>query len=115
MHNNQNFLDKLNTIHNLLIEAYNHYFSYETYCKASEATVSLHFPNYWDLRAGNREPSVEIYSYVLSDERVNYFNTIDEALDQVKIWHEKEMSKNISYIDNDYAENEEYNTKFAKI
>lgn len=110
----KNFETKLSEIHRLLMEAYNHYFSYENHSKAGEGIVSLHFPNYWEMRAGEREPSVEIYSYVLSDSRSNHFDNIDEALEAVKKWHKRQISYRIDQEADDFAENELYNTKFVK-
>lgn len=114
MNYNTDILEKLSEIHLLLIEAYNHYFAHETYCKSSEAVVSLHFPNIWDLRSGNTDPEVEIYSYVLTNGRTHHFDSLDKALEAVRQWHEKEMNTDRLSFANDFAENEEYNIKFAK-
>jgi hypothetical protein len=107
-------LDKLNKIHTLLLEAYSHYFVYETHCKSSEGIVSLHFPNFWDLRAGETEPSVEIFSYALTNGRTHHFDSLDKALEEVKKWHKAEMETDRSIEDQDFAEKEEYNIKFVK-
>lgn len=83
---------RLVEIHRLLVEAYDHYFTYEGHYKSGEAIVSLHYPNYWELSDGATEPSVEVYSYVLGPHRSHYFKDLDEALAEVARWHAAELS-----------------------
>lgn len=105
------FDDKLLEIHRLLDEAYQHYFeNSDGYCKSSEGHLSVAFDygNYWDRRSRVEEDktplpepaiSVAIYSYVLGPSRLHEFDSVDDALEAVKQWHESEM-------EHDYSEEE---------
>ena len=84
-------MKKLEEIWRLLEEAYDHYFSYDSYCKSGEGTVELSFPNYFEMKDGKREPSVTVWSYVLGPSRSHDFDNIDDALKEVRKWHKKEM------------------------
>ena len=86
------FDDKLKEIWRLLAEAYDHYFSYDSYCKSSEGAVSVNYPTYFDMRDGKTEPTISVYSYVLGPNRNHYFDNIDEALETVREWHKEEMA-----------------------
>lgn len=77
--------------------------------------MSLHFPNILDVRSGKTEPTVEIYSYALTNGRTHHFDNLDDALKKVSEWHHDEMNTDRLSFANDFAENEEYNIKFAKI
>lgn len=87
-------LANLREIMRLLDEAYDHYFKYEGHCKSAEGYVGLHFTNYFERP--DEEPltikGVEVYSYVLGPSRTHYFASTDEALAEVKKWHEREMT-----------------------
>lgn len=91
MENQNELMIKLNEIHRLLIEAYDHYFERDSHGKMGEGVVTLNFPNYWEMKSGKFEPSVQIYSYALGEYRTHYFKTIDDALNCVIGWHQKEM------------------------
>jgi hypothetical protein len=115
MSNDSSIFFKLETIQSLLIEAYNHYFTHETHCKPSEGVVSLHYPTYWEMRGGNFSPSVEISSYVFGPSRQNHFDNIDDALEAVKEWYEKELANASDNFEDFFLEKEEFNVKVAKI
>ncbi len=85
------FNEKLEEIWRLLEEAYDHYFTYESHCKSQDGVVSIHYPNYFEMKKGNCEPSISIYSYCLGPSREHYFKDIDEALKTVREWHKNEM------------------------
>lgn len=85
--------DKIHEIQRLLAEAYKHYFKFsDGHCKSGEGAVSIHLPAFfWDEDA-DREPSVEVYSYVLGPSRSHHFKTASEALEAVREWHRDEMN-----------------------
>ena len=86
--------EKLKEIMRLLDEAYDHYFEHESHCKSAEGRVSVHFGTYFDRNEGapwNQVECVEIYSYVLGPSRTHYFDSLDEALEEVREWHKREM------------------------
>lgn len=85
---------KLEEIHQLLEEAYSHYFQYEGHCKSSEGFVSIEYGNLWDRReTGLVIKNVHIYSYVFCREgRYQDFDSLDEALKTVRKWHANEMA-----------------------
>lgn len=85
------FITKLEEIWRLLEEAYDHYFSHDSYCKSGEGTVELSYPNYFEMKDGKREPEVTIWSYVLGPSRSHDFKNIDDALAEVRCWHKQEM------------------------
>lgn len=87
----QEDLDKLTEIQNLLDEGLAHYLTYEGHCKSSEGHVSVHLANSWDRRRGENPITVEVYSYVLGPHRSHDFDSIDEALEEVRKWHAREM------------------------
>lgn len=93
MDSQEQVMTKLQQIHSLLIEAYDHYFERSDHAKMGEAVVTLIFPNYWEMKDGNFEPKVEIYSYALGKYRSHYFHNIDNALKCVVEWHKNEMSQ----------------------
>lgn len=87
-------------IHRLLREAYDHYFANsDGYCKSSEGYVELRWPNYFEMRDGETEPSCGVYSYVLGPSRMHDFDNTAEALAAVRKWHREEMA-------HDYRESE---------
>lgn len=88
----QEDLDKLTEIQNLLDEGLAHYLTYEGHCKSSEGHVSVSFSNSWDRRRGENPLTVEVYSYVLGPHRSHDFDSIDEALEEVRKWHAEEMA-----------------------
>jgi hypothetical protein len=85
----------------LLDEAYDHYFSRGgSHCKSQEGYIALHFNNYHDRKGGtyfHKEPEpfriarVDVYSYVLGPVRMHVFTSVQEALDEVRKWHDEEM------------------------
>jgi len=83
---------KFNQILDLLEEAYKAYFSVESHCKSSDGYAALAFPPYFWREEEGTQPGVDIYSYVLGPDRTHYFDTLDEALTEVKAWHEEMMS-----------------------
>lgn len=84
-------INKLSEIQNLLDEGLEHYLQYESHCKSSEGHVSVSLSNSWDRRDGKNPIGVEVYSYVLGPSRSHYFESIDEALEEVRKWHKAEM------------------------
>lgn len=91
-----NDIEKLQEISRLLDEAYKHYFEYEGHCKSSEGFISVEYGNYWDRYDNPSDmpiKNIHIYSYVFCDQgRSQDFDTIDEALETVRGWHEREMA-----------------------
>ena len=87
----QQDLDNLTEIQRLLDEGLEHYLSYESHCKSSEGAVAVHFGNSWDRRDGRNPISVEVYSYTLGPHRSHDFDSIQEALEEVRKWHKAEM------------------------
>lgn len=85
---------KLEEIHRLLDEAYDHYFQYEGHCKSSEGHIDISYGNLWDRRGeGLKIKYVHIYSYVFCEQgRSQDFDSIDDALETVRDWHKKEMA-----------------------
>jgi len=86
--------EKLEEIHRLLDEAYEHYFQYEGHSKISEGFISVEYGTLWDRKkTGLQIKNVHIYSYVFCREgRSQDFATLDEALETVRGWHAEEMS-----------------------
>ena len=85
-------MNKLAEIQNLLDEGLDHYLQYESHCKSSEGYVSVSLSNSWDRRDGKNPIGVEVYSYALGPNRGHYFDSIDEALEEVRKWHKAEMA-----------------------
>lgn len=85
---------KLEEIHRLLDEAYDHYFQYEGHCKSSEGHIDISYGNLWDRREeGLKIKYVHIYSYVFCEQgRSQDFDSLDDALETVREWHTKEMA-----------------------
>jgi hypothetical protein len=79
-------------IQRLLDEGLEHYLTYESHCKSSEGYVSVSLSNSWERREGKHPIGVEVYSYVLGPERSHYFESTEEALTEVRKWHEREMA-----------------------
>lgn len=92
---------KLREIHELLDEAYAHYFEYEGHCKSSEGFISVEFGNLWDRKDnGLTITNVHIYSYVFCKEgRSQNFDSLDDALETVRAWHAEEMAYDYSAPD----------------
>lgn len=88
----QDDIDKLVEIQNLLDEGLAHYLTYEGHCKSSEGHVSVNLGNSWDRRNGENPITVEVYSYVLGPSRSHDFDSVDEALEEVRKWHAQEMA-----------------------
>lgn len=89
----QDFLNKLTEIQRLLAEAYEHYFKYsDGYCKSSEGAVTISLPAYFWVEEEDREPAVEVWSYALGPSRSHWFDTVDDALAEVRKWHAAEMA-----------------------
>lgn len=95
---------KLQQISDLLDEAYKHYFTFDTHCKSQEAAISVYYGNLWERDGGPMTiHGLKIYSYVFCDYgRDQWFDTVDEALEQVKKWHADEMSRD--YQSSEYLE-----------
>jgi hypothetical protein len=90
----QEFLDKLTEVQRLLVEAYEHYFEHgDGHCKSSEGAIDISLPPFFWREGEDREPAVEVYSYVLGPSRSHWFNTIDDALAEVRKWHAAEMAE----------------------
>lgn len=86
---------KVQEISRLLHEAYDHYFKYEGHCKSAEGHIQVSYGNFWE----REDPSaltvkgISIYSYVFCrNGRSKDWDTIDEALEEVRGWHAEEMS-----------------------
>lgn len=88
----QQDLDNLVEIQRLLDEGLKHYLTYESHCKSSEGYVSVSLGNSWERREGKHPIGVEVYSYVLGPNRSHYFESTQEALTEVRKWHEREMA-----------------------
>ena len=103
--------EKLKEIRRLLKEAYDHYFKHgDGHCKSAEGQISVHFGNYWDDGDDLVIRSVEIYSYVFGPHRTHYYDSLDEALEEVTKWHKEEMSMTYE----DYHTDDEEPTTFLK-
>ena len=86
---------KVQEISRLLREAYDHYFEYEGHCKSSEGQINISYGNLWEREDPNelKVESIYIYSYVFCrGERSKTWDTIDEALEEVRGWHAEEMA-----------------------
>lgn len=86
---------KLQEISRLLKEAYDHYFEYEGHCKSAEGQLEISYGNFWE-RENPYDLSIKsvyIYSYVFCREgRSESWDTVDEALEEVRRWHADEMA-----------------------
>lgn len=86
---------KLQEISRLLKEAYDHYFEYEGHCKSAEGQIEVSYGNLWE-RENPYDLSIKsvyIYSYVFCREgRSKSWDTVDEALEEVRGWHADEMA-----------------------
>ena len=86
---------KVQEISRLLKEAYDHYFEYEGHCKSAEGRIEISYGNLWE-RGDSHELKVEsiyIYYYVFCrGERSKTWDTIDDALEEVRGWHAEEMA-----------------------
>lgn len=86
-------LADLQKIDQLLHEANVHALAEDGYCKSSDGYLSVGFGNHWD-RFGDDErvkPTVEIYSYLLGSHRNHTFNSVEDALRTVIVWHSNEV------------------------
>ena len=86
---------KVQEISRLLREAYDHYFQYEGHCKSSEGQINISYGNLWEREDPSelKVESIYIYSYVFCrGERSKTWDTIDEALEEVRGWHAEEMA-----------------------
>lgn len=86
----------LEEIDRLLDEAYRHYFARpDALGKSAEGHIEVILGNYWDRDADEERtsPRVAIYSYALGPSRTHYFNSVQEALDEVQAWRAREMEK----------------------
>lgn len=82
-------------ISRLLREAYDHYFEYDAHCKSAEGNIEVSYGNLWEREDPNdiSIKSVYIYSYVFCREgRGKTWDTVDEALEEVRGWHAEEMA-----------------------
>lgn len=88
-------------LHQLLREAYDHYFAFgDGYCKSAEGTVWLEWPTYFAMKAGQVEPKVCVYSYVFGPERQHDFDSIEDALATVREWRDEELAR--TYTEEEY-------------
>jgi len=94
---NSSLLAKLQELTLLLDLAYLHHFRGGEYrYKSAEGTIRLEFGNFWYRKEHPSAPpaapeieSVVIYSSVFSAGRVNYFDSLDEAIAVVQIWYDQ--------------------------
>lgn len=86
-------LDMLTEIDFLLDEANAHALADDGHCKSSEGYLEVNFGNHWDRRPEDerRKPGVSIFAYLLGPTRGHSFDTIEQALDTVRVWHYNEM------------------------
>lgn len=99
-------IDGISEIQNLLDEALEHYLSYESHCKTAEGWVSVSFGSSWERRDGKNPIVVEVYSYALGPNRSHHFDSVQEALTEVRKWHAAEMA---------YVPPEDYDEQMNKI
>jgi hypothetical protein len=93
---NETDLTKLRELTLLLDLAYLHHFRGDSRnYKSAEASIRLEFGNFWyrkDHPPGQAAaPLIEtvlVYSSVWSAARLNYFDTLDEALTTIRGWYE---------------------------
>lgn len=102
----QETLDKVAEIARLHDEAFWHLQQFDSHAKSSDGAVSIEigFGTVWDRRNGEKKLpylGVSIYSYVVASstpsypnfgQRSHWFETVDEALQVMKEWHEKAMA-----------------------
>jgi len=92
-------INKLRELTLLLDLAYLHHFKDSNRAsanyKSAEATVRLEFGNFWfrkknptDQSFGPAIEQVVVYSSVFSAARVNYFDTLDDAVCAANDWYE---------------------------
>lgn len=110
----QQDFEKLLQIRKLLKEAYDHVFENDHDCshKSQEGHISVEFGNYWeDSKCEMKITSVNIYSYVFGNSRSHCYDSLDTALEVVKVWHKEEMTT-------DYEEQrrlaKEYDERYAQ-
>jgi hypothetical protein len=102
---NKETLDKIAEITRLHDEAFWHLHQFDGHAKSSDGYVAIKigFGTVWDRQEEPVEPSVsvDIYSYVVASntpsypnfgDRSHYFETVDEALQVMKEWHQRAMS-----------------------
>lgn len=93
---NENDLVKLRELTLLLDLAYLNYFEGgATNYKSAEASIRLEFGNLWYRKANPQNPpaaprieAVVIYSSVFSANRVNYYDSLDDAIVAVQTWYD---------------------------
>lgn len=86
----------LKEIDRLLDEAYRHHFARpDALGKSADGHIEVLLGNYWDRDAEEERtpPGVAIYSYALGPSRTHYFDSVQEALDEVRGWWAREMEK----------------------
>lgn len=88
-------LADLEEINRLLHEANAHSLARDGHRKSSEGAISLHFGTHWDRldEEDRKSPSVSIYSYLLSPHRDHDFDSVQQALETVRVWHRNEMAR----------------------
>lgn len=97
-------MEKLAELTALLDEALRHALQYDSHCKSSENAISLDFGHYWNRNPDGGigllgAPAVSIYSYVLNLKgggRQHFYDSIDEALADVRRAHREEMEHDYS-------------------
>lgn len=87
--------DKLIELMRLHDEAFRHYSEDEAHHKRSEGYVELRLTNVFEREEGAAPltiKSVGVYSYALGPHRMHDFDSLDEALAEVRKWHAQEMA-----------------------
>jgi hypothetical protein len=91
-------MSKIKEITRLHDEAFWYLHQFDGHAKSSDGHVSInfHMGTVWDRESGDISPRTEvsIYSYVVSTDsgRNHKFESIDDALQAVTLWHSKAMS-----------------------
>lgn len=89
-------IEKLHEIERLIDEAYDDYITRDpdTYHKSSEGHIEVSLGNYFERSDEDRtvEPSISIYSYVLGPHRSHDFDSFDQALETVRVWHRNQLN-----------------------
>jgi hypothetical protein len=89
-------MDNLQEISELLDEAYENYLNRlpNAVAKGSDGSISVSFGTHFERKGvGIRVTKVSIFSYIFNKEtRSIDFSTTEEALEEVRKWHTKEMA-----------------------
>ena len=86
--------EELDELARLLDEATAHAFERGGVGKSAEGRIALNLGDYEDRQL---EPlkirSVHVYSYMLGPSRDHEFDTVTDALAEVRLWHKNEMER----------------------